>query len=190
MVGRVGRWPLCGGRALKRGLGGGRVWESGRWKPWWGAVQEQGPEVGAGLGSEACGGPRHDPAWPASVMLSTILEDPENSWFRGGSLTRVLMLYLSLLLRTPLSRKDLDDKSGSGSPSHPAPPYFCTRTAQLLAVNTFSVLGPTLGQVNMSDGCCEVSQVHEEQVGAAGPAGERPGSVWGETGRSRARSRG
>lgn len=44
--------PLWWEELSEGGTWWGRVAESGRWKPWW-VLQEQGPEVGAGLGSEA-----------------------------------------------------------------------------------------------------------------------------------------
>lgn len=84
VVGRVRRWPLCGGKSsLRRGLGGGRVAESGRWRPWWGAVQEQGPEVGAGLRSEACDGQGHDPAGQPQSCSRPFLGSRELVVLRG-----------------------------------------------------------------------------------------------------------
>ena len=76
----------------------GRVAESGRWRPGRGrAVQERGPqeqspEVGVGLGNEACDGQGHDPTGqprlcggpgPPSVMLSTILRIQRTRGLRG-----------------------------------------------------------------------------------------------------------
>lgn len=58
-MGRVRRWPLCGGKSsLSRGLGGDASGRVRQVETWGGDAlqerrpQEQGPEVGAGLASE------------------------------------------------------------------------------------------------------------------------------------------